>query len=116
MHSIFYSSSLYLAFGTQIGVNKGLRVGVGSGLLYGSMFLTYGLGFWYGARLVAQAQESGCMAHLGTDSEGVQQSLSVNHSACPTGGDILTVFFCAVMGSMALGQMTPALSAVTAAR
>lgn len=94
-------------------MNKGLRVGVGSGMLYGSMFLTYGLGFWYGAQLVAQAQESGCAAHL-RSSAGVL--MSANRSTCPTGGDILTVFFCAVMGSMALGQMMPALSAVTVAR
>lgn len=94
-------------------MNKGLRVGIGSGMLYGSMFLTYGLGFWYGARLVAQAQESGCVPHLST---GGGFQWSANRSACPTGGDILTVFFCAVMGSMALGQMTPALSAVTATR
>jgi ATP-binding cassette subfamily B (MDR/TAP) protein 1 len=97
----------------QIGVRKGLQVGIGSGMLYGSMFLTYGLGFWYGAQLVADAQESGCYAHLRSNA-GLQFDL--HHSDCATGGDVMTVFFCSVMGSMALGQMAPALSAFSAAR
>jgi ATP-binding cassette subfamily B (MDR/TAP) protein 1 len=97
----------------QIGVRKGLQVGLGSGMLYGSMFLTYALGFWYGAGLVAGAEESGCFADLRTSSGVV---FDLHHSACPTGGDVMTVFFCAVMGSMALGQMAPSLSSFFAAR
>ena len=94
-------------------MKKGLQVGLGSGLLYGSMFLTYGLGFWYGARLVAAAQESGCFANLPTN-PGV--SFDPHHHDCPTGGDMMTVLFCAVMGSMALGQMAPSCSAFATAR
>jgi ATP-binding cassette subfamily B (MDR/TAP) protein 1 len=97
----------------QIGVRKGLQVGLGSGMLYGSMFLTYALGFWYGAGLVARAQESGCFADLPANPGVV---FDLHHSACPTGGDVMTVFFCAVMGSMALGQMAPSLSSFFAAR
>jgi ATP-binding cassette subfamily B (MDR/TAP) protein 1 len=97
----------------QIGVRKGLQVGLGSGMLYGSMFLTYALGFWYGAGLVARAQESGCFADVPAN-QGI--SFDLHHSACPTGGDVMTVFFCAVMGSMALGQMAPSLSSFFAAR
>jgi ATP-binding cassette, subfamily B (MDR/TAP), member 1 len=107
----------YLFAALQLGVRKGLKVGVGVGLLYGTMFLTYGLGFWYGARLVAEAQESGCTAAGSTGgSSSTQFSLHTPDPSCPSGGDVLTVFFCAVMGSMALGQITPALTAVTAAR
>lgn len=97
----------------QIGVSKGLQVGLGSGMLYGSMFLTYGLGFWYGAHLVAHAQESGCFADLPSNP---RVSFDPHHHECPTGGDVMTVFFCAIMGSMALGQMAPSFSALAVAR
>ena len=90
-------------------------MGIGSGMLYCSMFLTYALGFWYGARLVAESQSRGCQYDAYMRNTG-GFTFRTDHSDCPTGGGVMTVFFCAIMGSMALGQMAPSLSAFTAAR
>lgn len=89
--------AMHNAFGV-IGVEKGINVGLGNGAVFGIAFLTYALGFWYGGLLVARDVERDC-----------------THD-CMTGGTILTVFFSTVMGSFALGQMAPPLTAFTTAR
>lgn len=69
----------------RVGIRKGLNLGVGHGAFFGVMMLTYGLGFWYGARLVIRAQQRG--------------------DSSPTGGEVMAVFFSVIMGGMALGQV-----------
>lgn len=91
-----YRHFLYEAM--LVGVRKGVNVGLGHGSLLGASFLSYALGFWYGGKLVADALENNC-----------------THD-CLTGGDVLAVFFSTTMGSMALGQVAPPLSAFAAAR
>lgn len=81
-----------------VGVRKGINVGLGNGGVFGACFLTYALGFWYGGNLVADSLERNC-----------------THN-CLTGGDVLAVFFSTIMGSIALGQIAPPLSAFAAAR
>ena len=76
----------YIVQAMRVGVGKGFKLGLGNGLLFGVIYLTYGLGFWYGARLVAEAIEDG--------------------KANPKGGDIIAVFFSVIIGSMALGQVS----------
>jgi ATP-binding cassette subfamily B (MDR/TAP) protein 1 len=77
----------YLFEAMRIGIQKGLNVGIGLGALLGTIFFTYALGFWYGAKLVADDLESNC-----------------THN-CLTGGDIISAFFCIIMGSFSLGQV-----------
>jgi ATP-binding cassette, subfamily B (MDR/TAP), member 1 len=75
----------------DIGILKGLKVGLGHGCLLGAMLSTYALGFWYGAKLIADQLNSGCTEN------------------CLSGGTVLAVFFCVIMGASALGQMAPPL-------
>lgn len=84
----------------QVGIRKGLNVGLGNGSVFGACFGTYALGFWYGGKLVADDLAAGC-------------GFSNN---CITGGTILSVFFSVIMGSIALGQIAPPLSSFTSAR
>lgn len=77
----------YLFEAMRIGIQKGLNVGIGLGALLATIFFTYALGFWYGAKLVADDLESNC-----------------THN-CLTGGDIISAFFCIIMGSFSLGQV-----------
>lgn len=86
----------------NIGIVKGLKVGIGHGGLFGACFMAYALGFWYGAVLVARDIEDGCRE--GGDDD------------CLSGGTILTVFFCVIMGSIAIGQIAPPFGALTSAR
>jgi ATP-binding cassette subfamily B (MDR/TAP) protein 1 len=92
----------YVIEAMNIGVLKGLKLGMGHGGLYGACFMAYALGFWYGGVLVAKDIEGGCEDGGSSD--------------CVSGGTILAVFFCVIMGSIALGQIGPPMGAVTAAR
>jgi ATP-binding cassette subfamily B (MDR/TAP) protein 1 len=89
----------YLFDAMKVGILKGLNVGLGNGLLFGVCFLTYSLGFYYGGYQVAGVVANGCS---GND--------------CMTGGKVMSVFFCVIMGSMGLGQVAPPLSSFTQAR
>eukprot|EP00981_Chlorochromonas_danica_P013488 scaffold6397_cov175-Ochromonas_danica.AAC.26 len=83
----------------RVGVLKGAQVGIGNGAVFGVAFLTYALGFWYGGRLVAHDLEHDCS---GND--------------CITGGTVISVFFSIIIGSMALGQIAPPLTAFVSAQ
>ena len=73
----------------DIGILKGLKVGLGHGALFGCFLATYALGFWYGAKLIADQLQKGCTEN------------------CLSGGTVLSVFFCVIIGASALGQVAP---------
>lgn len=73
----------------RMGIRRGLVLGFGFGTFMFVLFATYGLAFWYGSRLVKQ---------------GVMD-----------GPGVLVVFFGMMMGSFALLQLPPNLSAVSSA-
>ena len=62
--------------------------------------MTYALGFWYGAKLVADDLQHGCTLR----------------NDCLTGGNVMAVFFCVIIGSIALGQLAPPLVAFASAK
>lgn len=78
----------YLFNALNIGIRKGLNVGLGNGLFNGVSFLTYALGFWYGGTLVAHDMIHNC-----------------HGNQCVTGGDVIIVFFAVMVGSLAFGQV-----------
>ena len=43
----------------DFGVKKSFVAGLGSGLVYGILFCSYGLAFWYGSRLVRESIREG---------------------------------------------------------
>ena len=90
---------LYLIEAMKVGIIKGRNIGLGNGSVFGSCFLTYALGFWYGGKLVADDIDAKCVG-----------------DACLTGGKILSVFFSVIMGSIALGQVAPPLTAFSTAK
>ena len=87
---------IYLLEAMQIGIKKGAKVGAANGGLFCAAFLTYSLGFWYGGKLVADNRDDG-------------------HNDL-TGGTVLSVFFCVIMGSIALGQVVPPITAFMSAK
>jgi ABC-type multidrug transport system fused ATPase/permease subunit len=78
---------MYLFEALRVGTIKGFKVGFGNGAVFCACFLTYALGFWYGASLVADANDH-CTGNN-----------------CLTGGDVIAAFFSTIMGSFALGQV-----------
>ena len=82
----------------NIGLIKGLKVGLGNGLTFCASFFTYALGFWYAAKLIADQKQAGCTSN------------------CLTGGTVIAVFFCVIIGASALGQLAPPLGAFFSAK
>ncbi|XP_054768746.2 ATP-dependent translocase ABCB1-like [Lytechinus pictus] len=74
----------------DVGVKKGVASGVGMGITMLIMFGSYSLAFWYGPKLVADGRL--------------------------TGGDVMIVFFCVMIGSFSIGNISPSMTAITAAR
>ncbi|KAL2338874.1 hypothetical protein Fmac_013320 [Flemingia macrophylla] len=81
-----YNQSLIKIY--KAGVQEALASGVGFGTLYFVFTASYGLAVWFGAKMI---MEKGY-----------------------TGGDVLTVLFAILTGSMSLGQASPSLSAFAA--
>ncbi|XP_041479457.1 ATP-dependent translocase ABCB1-like [Lytechinus variegatus] len=74
----------------KIGIKKGVITAFGLGLTFFIMFSAYALAFWYGPKMVSEGRL--------------------------TGGEVMTVFFCIMIGSFSIGNMIPPLSTVATAR
>eukprot|EP00054_Salpingoeca_dolichothecata_P020503 m.129396 g.129396 ORF g.129396 m.129396 type:complete len:1316 (+) comp23639_c0_seq1:107-4054(+) len=83
-----YSKELEVA--KAHGKKSGTGAGVGFGFFMFIMMASYALAFWYGGLLVRDGDLSA--------------------------GDVTTVFFAVIIGAMALGQMSPGITALAAAR
>ncbi|XP_065024817.1 ABC transporter B family member 21-like isoform X2 [Musa acuminata AAA Group] len=81
-----YNKSLKSAY--KASVLEGLSAGVGLGATFGIVFFGYGLGIWFGSKMI----------------------LKKNY----TGGDVINVIFAVITGSMSLGQASPCTSAFAA--
>jgi ATP-binding cassette subfamily B (MDR/TAP) protein 1 len=82
-----YETKLYNAMKT--GIRRGQVLGFGSGIFMFVLFSTYGLSFWYGAKLTR---------------EGLME-----------GQNVLVVFMAMIIGAMSLLQLPPNLSAISSA-
>ncbi|XP_076895975.1 ABC transporter B family member 4-like [Bidens hawaiensis] len=83
-----YNKSLIDAYNSS--VTEGMVAGFGLGSMVFIMFSSYAMAVWYGTKMIL---ENGY-----------------------TGGDVLTVVFAVLTGSMSLGQASPCLSAFAAGR
>lgn len=54
---------IFLFQAMQVGIVKGFKVGFGNGAFFGACFFTCALGYWYGAKLVADDIDSGCVGN-----------------------------------------------------
>eukprot|EP00735_Rhodelphis_limneticus_P009656 TRINITY_DN2844_c0_g1::TRINITY_DN2844_c0_g1_i4::g.6179::m.6179 TRINITY_DN2844_c0_g1::TRINITY_DN2844_c0_g1_i4::g.6179 ORF type:complete len:1355 (+),score=423.35,sp/Q8T9W4/ABCB3_DICDI/43.86/0.0,sp/Q8T9W4/ABCB3_DICDI/40.03/2e-124,ABC_membrane/PF00664.18/1.2e-55,ABC_membrane/PF00664.18/1.4e-46,ABC_tran/PF00005.22/4.1e-35,ABC_tran/PF00005.22/1e-33,SMC_N/PF02463.14/5.3e-05,SMC_N/PF02463.14/40,SMC_N/PF02463.14/6.4e-05,AAA_21/PF13304.1/0.0079,AAA_21/PF13304.1/2.8,AAA_21/PF13304.1/0.0016,ABC_ATPase/PF09 len=90
-----YNGLLNIAL--ESGKRKGIWTGIGMGLMYGAIFLTYALALWYGGKLISDHTDN---------SEGEPY----------TGGDVMLVFFGVLIGAMSIGQAGPPLQAIAAGR
>ncbi|KAG9306772.1 hypothetical protein G9A89_005672 [Geosiphon pyriformis] len=79
-----YKEKLQIAY--KVGVKKALISGIGMGAIMGILFSTYGLAFWYGAKLVVNGEL--------------------------TGDQVLNVFFAIIIGAFSLGNASPNFSSV----
>ncbi|ESO91246.1 hypothetical protein LOTGIDRAFT_153678 [Lottia gigantea] len=81
----------------RLGIKKSVVVGLGVGLTFVATFGAYALAFWYGSTLVNDFQ-------ISNGEDGIDP------------GTVMTVFFCVMVASMALGSASPHASAVATAK
>lgn len=78
------------------GVRNGLKTGLGVGFFFFVIFCSYSLAIWYGSTLIGKDYND-------------------NTKELFKAGDILTVLFTIIFGSMSLGQSSPNFTAITEA-
>lgn len=78
----------YLFNAKRYGTSKAFNIGIGIGSLFFSIFVTYSVGVWYGANLIADDVENQCTEN------------------CIQGGEVMSCFFCIVMGGVGLGTVS----------
>lgn len=83
-----------LTFAKKAGIKRGMATGIGAGLVWGIIYASYALAFWYGISLILAA----C--------DGNSYSSS----------DLLIVFFSVLIGAMQIGQAAPYIEAFSVAR
>ncbi|XP_046633239.1 ATP-dependent translocase ABCB1-like isoform X2 [Daphnia pulicaria] len=83
-----------LAYAKKAGIKRGMATGIGAGLVWGIIYASYSLAFWYGITLILAA----C--------DGNSYSSS----------DLLIVFFSVLIGAMQIGQAAPYMEAFSVAR
>jgi len=79
------------------GISRGFYSGIGIGLLMFTMFAVYGVGLYWGGRLVLMSREDDPLC-----------AFDPNRSGCFTGGRVLNVIFALLIGAGGLGQGGPA--------
>ena len=82
-----------LTFARKAGIKRGTATGVGVGLVWGIIYASYALAFWYGIGLILDTCHSGY-----------------------TSSDLLIVFFSVLIGAMQIGQAAPYMEAFSVAR
>mmetsp|Transcript_18040 Transcript_18040/g.24763 ORF Transcript_18040/g.24763 Transcript_18040/m.24763 type:complete len:1356 (+) Transcript_18040:119-4186(+) len=91
---------LYLLDAMNIGISKGLRVGLATGFMWFIVLCTYAITLWYGSQQIADTITYGY-----TDYPRKQ-----------TGGQVYASFFACLIGAFGLGQIAPPVAAITTAR
>ena len=82
-----------LTFARKAGIKRGTATGVGVGLVWVIIYVSFALAFWYGIGLILDSCNTGYNA-----------------------GDLVIVFFSVLIGAMQIGQAAPYMEAFSVAR
>ena len=93
------------------GILRSILTGLSSGVTLGVMFGVYGLGFWFGIKLILDDLSSEVCAACGP-ADAACLAACARHNA----RDLLTVFYCVLNGYWYLGQSAPFVEAFSTAR
>jgi ATP-binding cassette subfamily B (MDR/TAP) protein 1 len=77
------------------------------------MFVMFALGFWFGAKLIADGMESNPGCRLVDENNEPQDP---DQGRCTTGGEVVTSFMAVLFGFTGLVQAMPGFSAISTAR
>ena len=87
----------YLLEAMEIGIDKGLRVGLATGGIWAVVLCTYAITLWYGSQQIADTLQNG-------------------YPQKQTGGTVYASFFACLIGAYGLCQLVPSLAAFNTAR
>ena len=91
------------------GILRSALTGANGGLTLGIIFATYGLGFWYGVKLIMDDRTSDACLACGLNYSCLTTCVRYNAKS------LLTVFFSVLMGGLQLSQAAPYVEALTMA-
>jgi len=97
----------------EAGIRQGKGKAALEGIMAPIMFVMFGLGLWWGSKLVSDDMDSNVACRYVSPS-GQQQD--PDHNQCQTGGNIMTAFLSILFGFIGLLQALPGISALAAAR
>lgn len=97
------SYRIELAEAETKGIRSGVARGANTGFMFLVMYSAYGVGLWYGARLIARDREDdpSCIDEL---------------DDCFSGGDVIQIFFSVLIGAMSIGQASPDFNSLATAQ
>ena len=85
-----------LSFAERKGIQTGVLLGANTGLMFLTLYCSYGVGLWYGSELIAEDRE-----------DNPQCANLVDTSDCFTGGNVMQIFFAVLIGASSIGQASP---------
>jgi len=99
-----------LATAQRSGMIRGSMTALSGGLVFGIMYAVYGLGFWYGIKLIMDDRTSDECIACEFDPDCLADCVRYN------GQTLLVVFFSVLMGGFQIGQCAPYAEALATAR
>jgi ATP-binding cassette subfamily B (MDR/TAP) protein 1 len=110
--------SEHIAYARSQGIKRGIMVNLTMGLMFGLMYCVYGLGFWYGVKIITDDEKKSstqeCIANCAQD----PTDFSSCYSSCFRfdAGTISTALFGILQGGMQIGQSSMFVEAFNTAR
>jgi len=99
------------------GILRGALTGASGGVTFGIMFAVYGLGFWYGVKLIMDDRESeACVACFANETDPDLIYACLNDCVRYNAKSLLTVFFSILIGGFQIGQAAPYVESFNIAR
>jgi len=98
---------MHLEKSEKEGIRKGWVSGATIGVLLFFIFITYGVGLYFGGQLVIWSRQ---------DNPECNSPAAIVLDYCFTGGDVMQVIFALLIGASSLGQAGPGMAAIASAR
>lgn len=100
-----------LAGARKSGILRGMLTGASGGVTFGIMFAVYGLGFWYGVKLIMDDLESAecmlCSTNFNITADAAELKACYEECVRYNAKSLLTVFFSILIGGFQIGQAAP---------
>ena len=98
----------------RAGILRSSLTGASGGMTFVIMYSVYGLGFWYGVKLILDSEEAGRQVNCAIKWRSLSYSTAQEEQYSPQ--TLVIVFFSVLMGGFQIGQSAPYAEALGTAR